>query len=405
MRHPPGIPSAWPIAGGRISVALVVGTLGRPSAARHVVDLVRGLGAGRHRAHVYVMAGAAPPTAARFEALGVPVTALPRRHAYEPGRLVALARALRRDGVDLVHAILPAGAAYGAFAARLAGIPVVIVSSRADDPRERRRVRTLLHRIYRGATAVLANTRAHAAAIGAEANLSAGRVRVVYDGVDLDGPHPPGVLDGLRDRVWHRPFVIGGAGGGEAGRRLFGAAAVRIAARHPAARFVWLEDGANAGAPAPPADPRVAAFGPVMTVARVGDDPMPVLGQLAMLCLAGAPECPSLDLVPAAMAAARPIVATRVPGIDEFVVDGATGAVVPGGDAAAFAAAALALLDDRGRLRSAGAAARARAERGLGAAEMARATAAVYEASLLGRRAPTGRGEDVPAGPMASLGR
>jgi len=394
------MPSAWPIAGGRVSVALVVGTLARTSVARHVVDLVRALGAGRHRAHVYVLAGAAGPAAARLGPLGVPVTALPRRHAYEPGRLVALARAFRRDGIDLVHAILPAGAAYGALAARLAGIPVVIVASRAGDPREQRRVRTLLHRIYRRATAVLANTRAHAAAISAEADLPAGQVRVVYDGVDLGRAHALGVLDGLRDRVWHRPLVIGGAGGGDAGRRLFGATAVRIAARHPAARFVWLDDGSEEDATPSPAGERVATFGPAMTVTRVGDDPVSVLGGVAMLCLAGASECPSLDLVPAAMAAARPIVAARVPGIDELVVDGTTGAVVPAGDPGAFADAALTLLDDRSRLRSAGYAARARAERELDAAGMARATAAVYEASLLGRRAPTGLGAEAPEAPL-----
>jgi glycosyltransferase involved in cell wall biosynthesis len=367
-----------------VSVALVVGTLARPSVTRHVVDLVRALGVGRHRAHVYVLAGAADPATARLRALGVPITALPRRHAYEPGRLVALARAFRRDGIDLVHAILPAGAAYGALAARLAGIPIVIVSSRADDPREQRRVRTLLHRIYRRATAVLANTRAHAAALCAEAELAPGQVRVVYDGVDLGRSHPPGVLDGLRDRVRHRPLVIGGAGSADAGRELFAATAARIAARHPAAQFVWLEDSVDDVAP-PGVQSACEPAAPGMTVVRIGDDPTPVLGQLAMLCLAGASDRPSLDLVPATMAAARPIVATRVPGIDELVADGTTGAVVAPGDAVALADAALALLDDRSRLRNAGYAARVRAERTLGAAEMARATAAVYEASLLGR--------------------
>jgi glycosyltransferase involved in cell wall biosynthesis len=88
------------------------------------------------------------------------------------------------------------------------------------------------------------------------------------------------------------------------------------------------------------------------------------------------------------MAAGRPIVATHVPGIDELVADGATGMVVPTGDAEAFSAAALGLLEDRGRLRHAGHAARAHAERAFGAEAMARATAAVYEASLLGQFGP-----------------
>ncbi len=74
--------------------------------------------------------------------------------------------------------------------------------------------------------------------------------------------------------------------------------------------------------------------------------------------------------------------------------------VVPAGDAEALADAALALLEDRGRLRYAGQAARARAERTLGAAAMARATAAVYEASLLGDRTALGLAERRPPRPM-----
>jgi glycosyltransferase involved in cell wall biosynthesis len=358
----------------------VVGTLAHPAVVRHVTDLARALGGGRYRVHVYGLAEAAEAAVARLSALGIAVTTLSRRHSYEPGRIVALARAFRRDGIDLVHAILPAGAAYGALAARLAGIPIVVVSSRAGDPSEDRRIRGVLHRVYRRATAVLTNTRAQARQLATEADVPLAHVRVVYDGVDLTR-HVPGMLDGLRERVRHRPLLIGGAGCPQSGRPVFLAAAARIAARHPDAHFVWLDDAPSSGGRSKADEPS----GPPVTIVPIGSDPDPVLSQLAMLCLAGNPGCPTLDLVPTAMAAGRPIVATHVPGIDELVADGATGMVVPTGDAEAFSAAALGLLEDRGRLRHAGQAARAHAERAFGAAGMARATAAVYEASLLGQ--------------------
>ena len=377
-RHPRAVPSAWPIAGGHVAVALVVGTLAHPAVARHVLALVRVLAAGRHRVRVYALAGPSEPVAARLEALGVPLTVVRRRRSYEPARLVGLARALKRDGIDLVHALLPAGAAYGALAARLAGVPVVIASTRAGDRPPSGATGALLRGIYRHATFVVANTRAQARALASDTALPVERVQVIYDGVDLSRHPAPGRLDGLRDRVWHRPLVIGGSGSGDGGRRSFAAVAARIAARHPDAHFVWLEDAPAAGGLAEP------LAGPPMTTVAVGDDPDPVLGQLAMLCLAGAPECPSLDLVPAAMAAARPVVAAEVPGIDELVTD-ATGAVVSAGDPTAMAEAALALLEDRVRLRNAGQAARLQAERTLGAETMARATAALYEASLIGQ--------------------
>ncbi len=373
--HPTAIPSAWPIAGGHIGVALVVGTLAHAGVARHVTGLARALGTGRHRVHLYVLSDAGEP-AVRLRGLGIPATLLPRRHSYEPARMLALARAFKRDGIDVVHAILPAGAAYGALAARLAGVPIV-VSSRAGDPREDRHVRSVLRRLYRGATLVLANTRAQARLVAEETGIAVERVPVVYDGADLAAASMPGVLEGLRDRVWHRRPLIGGAGSPATGRALFYAAAGRIAARRPDVQFVWLAEGNDVGAGELPSDLPV-------TIVPAGDDALPVLSELALLCLTDGPECPSIGLASAAMAAGRPVVAGLVPGIDELVEDGTTGAVVPSADAEALAEAALGLLEDRGRLRTLGYAARSRAEQVLGVEGMARATAALYEASLLG---------------------
>ncbi len=390
------LPSAWPIAGGHASVALVVGSLASAGIARHVEALARGLGAGRHRVHVYVLEDVPVGTAERLAARNVPLTILPRRRPYEPGRVMALTRALKRDGIDLVHAILPAGAAYGAIAARLAGVPIVIVSTRAGDPPEQRRVRTLLHRIYRNATALTANTRAQARQIAAEAQVPVERVQVIYDGVDLTRHQAPGMLDGLRERVWHRPLVIGGAGRTAGSRSSFLAAATLIAARHPDVHFVWLEDGVTLSGNGHEAFAERPAGLPLSTVA-VGDDPEPVLTQLAVLCLTG----DAFDLVPSALAAGRPIVTVAAPGVEELVTDGGTGKIVSGGDPGAFAEAALAFIEDRSRLRAASQAARAHAERLLDGDTMARATTALYEATLLGRPRPA---PDVHPTPVAAPG-
>jgi glycosyltransferase involved in cell wall biosynthesis len=63
-----------------------------------------------------------------------------------------------------------------------------------------------------------------------------------------------------------------------------------------------------------------------------------------------------------AMAAARPVVSTRLSGIPEIVADGTTGTLVAPTDPAALAAALAALLADPGRAAAMGRAGRARAE-------------------------------------------
>jgi glycosyltransferase involved in cell wall biosynthesis len=50
------------------------------------------------------------------------------------------------------------------------------------------------------------------------------------------------------------------------------------------------------------------------------------------------------------MAAGKPVIATRVGGIPEYVSDGETGLLVPPGDSGALVGAVLRLLGDRHRL-------------------------------------------------------
>lgn len=65
------------------------------------------------------------PYRARLERLGVPVLTFPARKLYDWKRILALASFMRCESFDLVHTHLRSSNIAGAFAARLAGIPVV----------------------------------------------------------------------------------------------------------------------------------------------------------------------------------------------------------------------------------------------------------------------------------------
>ncbi len=88
-----------------------------------------------------------------------------------------------------------------------------------------------------------------------------------------------------------------------------------------------------------------------------------------------------------AMAAARPVIASAIPGISEAVVDGETGLLFPPGDSAALADAIRAVLADSNRAAQLGAAGRRRARQEFSADAMVRGVAAVYD-ELLTPRAP-----------------
>jgi glycosyltransferase involved in cell wall biosynthesis len=82
------------------------------------------------------------------------------------------------------------------------------------------------------------------------------------------------------------------------------------------------------------------------------------------------------------MAAARPLIATKVGGLPDLLEDGVTGLLIPPGDAGALAEAVKALLDDPARAEAMGRAARARWEEHYSLAPFFQRTQAVYDEAI-----------------------
>jgi len=160
---------------------------------------------------------------------------------------------------------------------------------------------------------------------------------------------------------------------------LFVQIAQRVARARPDVRFVLLGDGALRA----DLEALVRAGGLSDVVRLVGHRPdAPSLyAGLAVLVMTSRYEGQPLTLIEAGLAQ-TPVVAGRIPGLDEVVVDGApgaeTGTLVPPDDVDAYAAATLAWLADDDRRRAAGAAARARMLRRHSPQAMVRATIDAY---------------------------
>jgi rhamnosyl/mannosyltransferase len=92
--------------------------------------------------------------------------------------------------------------------------------------------------------------------------------------------------------------------------------------------------------------------GRVASAIDVPEEELPLFFAAATIVVAptlGARACGSLAAAEA-MAAGKPVVATRVGGIPEYVSDGETGLLVPPGDSGALVGAVLGLLGDRSKL-------------------------------------------------------
>jgi sugar transferase (PEP-CTERM/EpsH1 system associated) len=300
------------------------------------------------------------PVARRLGALGVPVHCVGKRDGHDWGVMFRIARLCRSARPHVVHT-RNWGAIDGIIGARLAGVPAVIHSehglSNVDPEHYRRRVgRRLLVPLVDQLVAVSDHLRCR---LRDEVGVDTHKITLVRNGVDLI-KFEPGM--GRAARRGAAGYCATDVVVGTVGRlvevkdhRGLLEAFRRVSAHHPACHLIIIGDGPERGA----LESQIRQWGLGDRVRLVGytDDVAAWLSILDLFVLASHLEGTSNALLEA-MAAGLPVVATRVGGNAEVVVDGVTGRLVPAGDMAALAAALEAYSRDADARRQHGAAGR-----------------------------------------------
>ncbi len=276
------------------------------------------------------------PTAAfadEVAALGVGVTVLAPGARPGAAALVAAAVAdLRRDRPDVLVSFVYQADVLARVAGRLAGVPVIVSSLRderagAGAQGGRARARELLLRATDGLpTLTTTNSTAAAERFARRGVVSPRRLRVVPTGLDAGADaRGPAVRDRVRAACAPPGTLVWLAAGRLAAQKdhatLLGALAARPGER------LWI---AGEGLLRAELERRAADLGVADRVALLGlrDDLPDLLAGCDALALSSAWEgLPNVVLE--AMAAARPVVATRVGGVAELVREGVTGALCP----------------------------------------------------------------------------
>jgi glycosyltransferase involved in cell wall biosynthesis len=176
--------------------------------------------------------------------------------------------------------------------------------------------------------------------------------QVVYNVPPLSAPPPPSEVETLRERLSLRRrrvvLYVGKFSPGKGSADLL-AAAGSVASRCPDATFVFVGEG------------KLETDG-TADIRRLG--PLPNREVLCLYPLADVVVVPSIvpdalsRVILEAMAASRPVIATRVGGTPELVVHDVSGLLVERGDRKELAEAIATLLDDPARRRRLGEAAR-----------------------------------------------
>jgi glycosyltransferase involved in cell wall biosynthesis len=361
-------------------VAHCVHGLGLGGAQKVIASIVRGTDPARLRHVVYSCDDGVHR--AEIEAAGARVRIVPRRiPKLDPGWVVALGRVMRTDGVDVVHTHLFGDSLHGYLAARGAGdLPVVMtmhIGLEGLTGLQRWGYRRLMARVAQ----TVACSRAVERSFAPWNSAARGRLSVIVNGIEPPDPAAASGGDVRGESGAMAGEVLLGCIGRleeQKGHRVLLDAFARLVREGGvAARLAILGDGSLRAALAAQA----AAGGVADRVyfAGVRSDVPAWLTALDVVVFSSLYEGLPVALLEA-MAAARPLVVTAVPGMLEAVTADREALVVPIGDAAALAAALRRVASDPALAARLGAAAAARFSSEFTAARMVARYAALYEA-------------------------
>ena len=310
------------------------------------------------------------------------------RRRYDLSLILQLRRLIRDEGIDLVYALDHLNVLVcGTLAAALSRVPIV-VAVHATSRRERARRLRLASRL------LLPWIDRYIAVAGAQKEhlihheaLDPEKIEVIYNGVDPgafrvapsaslrdefgipDGALTAGIVAVLRPEKAHDVFLE---------------AAYLVSQAVPSVYFLVVGDGAERQGLERQADrlgmsSRVRFCGHRKDIARL-------LADLDVVVLSSDPVVETFPIaLLEAMAAGKPVVATRVGSIPEMVLDGVTGFLVPPRSPQALAERLRLLLQDSGLRSGMGEEGRRRVRKEFTAERMVRSTKLLLEEVLRAR--------------------
>lgn len=316
----------------RLKVVHVVGQLATGGAEKLLVEFAKHADRGRFDLRFVSLQGRGR-VAEELEGLGWPVTALEQRPGLRLGSMWRLARLFQLWRADVVHTHNAKPLYYGAPAARAAGADAVVHTRHGQHFGEGSRQRAAFRMLTRLADLVVCVSK-DSERLSSKQGIPRHKLCTVLNGIDRDrfaycGPaaHGPVVMVG-RLSPEKDPFTL-----------------VRAAAiakeMDPGFRLEIAGNG-----------PCMEELQGLATQLGVGEETVKFLGEVSdvpellsranVFVLPSLTEGVSLTLLEA-MARGLPVIATRVGGNPEVVVDGETGLLVQAGDARGMAEAMLRL--------------------------------------------------------------
>lgn len=354
----------------------LITTMERDGAQVALLDTLRAINPAAGRFTIAYLTGAGAALADPRPA-GVAIVDLSRGGRFDPLVLPRVIGLIRRERFDLIHTHLVHAGIVGKIAARICDLPFVTTRHYASEAKEGTLLYRIEDRLTAGSAAIVAVSAAVRRHLIDRGIAPAERIVVIPNGVDLERFDPLRVAPAV-PRSPDRP-VLGVLGRlhPQKGQAILLHAFAELLPRFPSAELEIIGEGPLREALAAQA----LDFGISERVRFSGSVPHnEIPSRLARWDITVMPSLwEGFGIAAAeAMAMERAVVASRIEGLAELIVDGVTGRLVPPNDSDSLARAiAELLLDPDLRLRM-GRAARARIEARFSIAASAAALQRLY---------------------------
>lgn len=358
-----------------------------------IVELALHLDRARFRPYLIALSQIEAALRERLEQSNIQMECLEQANWVRVNALPAawkLYRSLRRLAPEIVHAFLTTGNVLGAVLGTLARVPVIVSSHRdlgGFDGKWITRMNFWTDRHL--ATSVTANSLAVREALAQRSNAPAETIRLLYNGIDLKKIETANRGLAKRQELGLPPNALA----------IGVIANIRVAKGHQ-----YLLEAFNRIAPHVPQAcllicgfagdhdlmktlQRLAAAGGAAGRVRFMNSRNDIPEMLHALDVVVSPSLSEgfSNAILEAMAAGKPVIATRVGGSPEQIIDGVTGLLVPPQDAGAIAQALLRLLRSPGLRREMGTAAQRHVQENFSVAIMTRNHTRLYDDLLRAR--------------------
>jgi glycosyltransferase involved in cell wall biosynthesis len=327
------------------TVLHVIETGGPGGAEQMMVHLAAGLGS-EYRSEAALIRDSWLGTA--LQKRGVPVTMLRSGFEGSFATLRNLMKLIRQRRVAILHTHEFFMNTLGLVASRLTGVPVVATVHGKNYYSERFRRRLAYRLVGRSAGQMVAVSDDVREFLVEQVGIPSNRIRVVRNGVPVNGQSSHERLSTLRERLGldQNARVVGTVGSlyPVKGHKYLIDAAVHVVRRCPDVTFLIV----GRGRLREELEAQASGLGVAPYIRFLGhrDDVRDLLDVCDAFVLPSLSEGMPLALLEA-MAAGVPTVATRVGGVGEVLEDGKSGLLVPPGESHAVAESLVTLLEDR----------------------------------------------------------